>query len=447
MTTQFSSLGLSQELLDVVRELGYETLTPIQARCIPALLEGKDVIAQSKTGSGKTAAFSIPILQKLRIPGRKLQALVLCPTRELCTQVAREIRKLGRRYPGLQVLILSGGQPVGPQLSALEKGVHLVVGTPGRVMDHVTRQTLDLSSLSTLVLDEADRMLEMGFQEEVEGILQAAPKKRQTAFFSATYPASIEDMSDAYQYQPINITVEDDGASVLAIEQVVYEVESNHKIAALITLLKKHQPESAMVFCNQKVTIADVVQAVRAAGMSVAALHGDLEQFERDQVMAKFRNRSVRILVASDVASRGIDVADLDMVFNFDLPIQPEIYVHRIGRTGRAGKKGLAITFAMPRQNAKVKEIEAFTKSDLRREDLPSVEADVKHAPAAWVTLYISGALTGEAGGLKAENVGKIEIHDRYSYVALSADIAHIALERLRKGRIKNRLFNIDVVR
>ena len=453
----FDSLELSSSLLQVVKELGFEKLTPIQAQSIPLLLAGKDLVGQAKTGSGKTAAFTLPILEKINLSRKRLQALVLCPTRELCTQVAREIRKLGRRHAGLQVIILSGGQPIHPQMSALEKGVHIAVGTPGRLIDHLGRKALDLSEVSTVVLDEADRMLDMGFQEDMEEILSAVPKKRQTVFFSATYPESIEEMSKAYQRNPVMVTVADEQDLSASIRQIVHETDDKFK--ALLWVLKEHKPESTIIFCNLKATVKELSAELQGAGLSVACIHGDLEQTDRDRVMAKFRNRSIRILIATDVAARGIDIENLDLVVNFDPPSQQEVYVHRIGRTGRAGKKGLAVSLVTSREKPKIQQIEQFTGVKIKREEAGAV-AHLQPQDAEMVTLYIGagrkdkmrpgdilGALTGEAAGLKASDVGKIEIHDRFSYVAVAKRIATEAVERLRNGRIKGRKLRIEPVR
>ncbi len=475
---QFDSLPLSSDLITVTRELGFERLTPIQAQSIPLILAGKDLIAQSKTGSGKTAAFSLPILQRLEQTcgqrgahrsQRRLQALVLCPTRELCTQVAREIRRLGRRLPGLQVLILSGGQPMFSQIGALEKGVHIVVGTPGRVIDHLSRQTLNLSSVTTVVLDEADRMLDMGFQEDMERILGETPKTRQTLLFSATFPRSIESMSRSYQRSPVRVTAEDEAQSAPDIEEILHEVSDNDgsaKLTALLSLLNQRKPESAIVFCNLKLTVTELTRALQQAGVSASGIQGDLEQRERDRVMARFRNQSTRVLVATDVAARGIDVEKLDLVVNFDLSPDPEVYVHRIGRTGRAGRKGLAISLATTRERAKIERIEEFTSKRLERVQLEMRKAEVGEQKqttdqsAKMETLYIAagrkekmrpgdilGALTGEAGGLNAVDVGKIEIHDHFSYVAVSKAVAQIAVQRLTDGKIKGRKFRVGLAR
>ncbi|MBS1960689.1 MAG: ATP-dependent RNA helicase DbpA [Bdellovibrionales bacterium] len=474
--TGFEALGLSPGSLAVLREIGFTRATPIQTESIPALLQGRDLIGQSKTGSGKTAAFALPILERLvqRNEGRvrTVQALVLCPTRELCTQVAREIRRLGRRIPGLQVLVLSGGVPLYPQLTALEKGVHVVVGTPGRVLDHLTRRKLDLSNLKTFVLDEADRMLDMGFEAEMESILRELPRTRQTVLFSATFPPSIEAISRRTQRMPVRVTIEDESAKP-SIRQTYYEVEMADKPRALLASLAKLNPESAIVFCNLKATVAEVGRALRANGIDSAALHGDLEQSDRDRVLAKFRNRSLRVLIATDVAARGIDIADLDLVYNYDLPSTPEVYVHRIGRTGRAGKTGLAIAFVTSAQTNRLRNIEDHTGVSVERETIPAASAaGTGSAPTAsrsiapntlsakMETLYLSagrkdkmrpgdilGALTGEAGGLNASDIGKIEIHDRFSYVAVSRTIAAKAMQSLLAGRVKGRRVRVEIVR
>jgi len=466
-TPHFQDLSLSQDLIQTLEDLGFTAPTPVQAQSIPVLLTGRDLIAQSQTGSGKTAAFSLPILEKLDIERRQVQALVLCPTRELCAQVAREIRKLGRRLPGLQVLVLSGGAPMGPQFGSLERGVHLVVGTPGRVLDHLQRGSLDLGRVKTVVLDEADRMLEMGFQEDMEKILGRVPDERQTVLFSATFPKQIESLSRSYQRSPARVTIESKTTTVESIRQVAYQVEGDRKLKALLWVIQQHQPESLIVFCNFKQSVVDLAKALSAGGLSVGALHGDLEQFDRDRVMAKFRNRSTKILIATDVAARGIDVENLDLVVNFELPAQPEIYVHRVGRTGRAGQKGRAVSFHSSRESSKIQMIESYASVQIEKKSLPALDnldsdrlQDSIDGQAAMRTLIIGGgrkekmrpgdilgALTGEAGGLAAADVGKIEIHDHFSYVAVSARIADRALQRLRDGRIKGRKFRVDPVR
>lgn len=461
--TSFAKLKLPAALLEVINELGYTEPTPIQIQTIPHLLAGKDLVGQSATGSGKTAAFTLPILAKLKVQNRNLQAMVLCPTRELCAQVAREIRKLGRRHPGFQVIELAGGQPIRPQILALEKGAHVAVGTPGRLMDHLRRDTLDLRQIKTVVLDEADRMLDMGFQEDMELILGALPASRQTVMFSATFPDSIEIMSNSFQINPVRVVIDSGEKNAPPIKQLVYEVPADEKVTLLLRILQDINPQSAIVFCNFKIVVAAVVKSLADAGISTGGLHGDLEQFERDQMMAKLRNRSIRILVATDVAARGIDIDALDLVVNLDLP-KPDTYVHRIGRSGRAGNVGMAISLSTPREGHKIESIEAFTGVSMQRcradylNTVPS-SAPAKSGDALMVTFMIGGgrkdklrpgdilgALTGEAGGLTGAQIGKIEIHDRFTYVAVSSEIARTALQRLQDGKIKGRTFSVKIV-
>jgi len=461
--TDFAALPLSAELLAVVAELGFQRLTPIQAEAIPVLLKGQDLVGQSRTGSGKTAAFALPLLQRLELATREIGALVLCPTRELSAQVAREIRRLGRRHPGLTVLVLAGGEPVGRQIGALEKGVHIAVGTPGRVLDHLRRRTLRVHRVATVVLDEADRMLDMGFQEDMDKILRALPKERQTVFFSATFPSSIEALCQKHQNEPVFVKVEAEPEAAREIRQLVVRAEQEQKIGALRWVLAQHSHESALIFANLKATVAEIGKVLREASVSTGTLHGDLEQYDRDRVMAKFRNGSTRVLVATDVAARGIDIENLDLVVNFDLPSQPEVYVHRIGRTGRAGKVGLAVSIATQRDQLKIDAIERLTGVKLTISERPAVPRGEKAAlaqalerDAKMATLRISGgrkqklrpgdilgALTGEAGGLAAEDIGKIEIHDHFSYVAVRKALSQGAQQSLSQGRIKGRKFQV----
>ncbi len=486
METDFGALKLSAALLSVVEELGFATLTPIQAQAVPALLGGADVVGESRTGSGKTAAFGLPLLERLDLQRRAPGALVLCPTRELAAQVGRELRKFGRRLPGLVVVVLVGGEPVRLQATTLERGAHVVVGTPGRVLDHLRRNNLDLSGVSMVVLDEADRMLEMGFQEQMEELLRALPVDRQTALFSATFPRSIETLSAKYQRAPVRIRIAADPAEHADTRQLLIRVDEARKPDALVRALAEHPHESALVFANLKVTVDRLETHLAAQGLSVAALHGDIEQHDRDRVLAKFRNGSTRVLVATDVAARGLDVDHLDLVVNFDLPPQPEIYVHRIGRTGRAGRTGTALSLVGARDLGALKLIERTTGVALTAVPAPSVlassgtsgtsrtssasasassgEAAERDASAGGLvartdTLRISGgrkqkvrpgdilgALTGEAGGLVAADVGRIEIHDHFSYVAVSKSATEAAQRGLTLGRIKGKKFKVTLV-
>jgi ATP-independent RNA helicase DbpA len=464
----FRTLSLSPALLGVAEELGFEKLTSIQAASIPSLLKGLDLIGQSATGSGKTVAFALPLLERLDLGTRELQGLVLAPTRELAAQVARELRKLGRRHPGLSVALLSGGEPVREQTRSLERGAHLAVGTPGRVLDHLRRRTLRVHRVATIVLDEADRMLDMGFQPDIEKIVKALPASRQVVLFSATFPESIRELSAKYQKSPISIRVEARVEGKPDIVELVVRTEPEKKLETLRWALERHPHETALVFANQKVTVAELDKALHATGISVASLHGDLEQRDRDRVMAKFRNGSTRVLLATDVAARGIDLDGLSLVVNVDLPSQPEVYVHRIGRTGRAGKSGLAISLSTTADEHKLRAIENFTGRPLtpvRPEPRSAAPAD--RAPRAvpaprdarMDTLRLSGgrkdklrpgdilgALTGDAGGLKGTDVGKIEIHDRFSFVAVTKAASQKALASLQAGRIKGRRFRASLV-
>lgn len=458
--------ALSPALLSVMAELGFETLTPIQAQAIPEILAGRDLIGQSRTGSGKTAAFGLPILQKLNLDKPEVGALVLCPTRELSLQVARELRKFGRNLPGLTITALTGGEPARGQTQALEQGTHIVVGTPGRVIDHLLqRRTLRTHAVTTVVLDEADRMLDMGFVEDIEKVLKALPRNRQTLFFSATFPASFEALSRKHQKEPVRIGTAESEQQHVDIRHVLINVQPAHKLKALRWSLENHPHESALVFANLKRTVAELGETLADAGVSVDTISGDLLQPERERVMAKFRNGSTRVLVATDVAARGLDVQQLELVVNFDLPEEPETYVHRVGRTGRAGKKGLAFALCTPEDAALLPPIERAigTQMDALAWPLTS-SAQGKAAPApelsaAMATLRILGgrkdklrpsdilgALTGDAGGLQGSDIGKIEIQDNCSYVAVKKSVLEAALTGLRNGRIKRARFKVAVV-
>lgn len=456
--------GLSPKLLEVVAALGFKEPTPIQEQGIPVLLKGEDLIGQSQTGSGKTAAYALPILHKIQLEPRETQALILCPTRELAAQVARDIRRLGRNYQGLQVLVVAGGEPARPQREALARGVHIVVGTPGRILDHLSRGNLSMTYLNTLVLDEADRMLDMGFEQQVSEILQETPSTRQTAFFSATFPAQIETWSRKYQIKPVHIKIEDQKVESPAISQFVLAADDVAEKPRLLLRLLQTMPGSAIVFCNQKITVAEQIDQLTSNQISAVALHGDLEQHDRNRVLAMFRNGSRRVLIATDVAARGLDIADLDMVICYDVPHEAEAYTHRIGRTGRAGKTGMAISLANFPERQRLSEFCAsedckITLVTLEQLQKQRSKPEATGAPAGMQTLFISGgrkdklrpgdvlgALTGEAGELKASDIGKIEIHDIFSYVAVVKPLAALAAQRLNSGKIKGRKFLVKLV-
>ncbi len=372
MTASFKELGLSQELLTAVEDLGFEEPSPIQVLAIPALLTGKDAVGQAQTGTGKTAAFGLPILEELT-PSRNVQALVLCPTRELAIQVSEELSKLAAHKRGVSVLPIYGGQPIERQLRALSKGAQVVVGTPGRVIDHLQRGTLSLSDTRIVVLDEADEMLDMGFREDIELILEQSSADCQKVLFSATMPQPIRELSKRFLHEPEMLTIAHKMLTVPAIEQVYYEVRPYQKMDALCRILDSQGFRKALVFCATKRSVDEVTVHLQQRGYQADGLHGDLNQTQRDRVMSRFRTDGIEVLVATDVAARGIDVDDVDAVVNYDIPHDVEGYVHRIGRTGRAGREGKAFTFVTVREQYKIREIIRYTKARITQGQLPTL--------------------------------------------------------------------------
>lgn len=370
---KFEELSLSQEIQKAVEDLGYEEATSIQSQTIPLLLQGRDIIGQSQTGSGKTAAFGIPVLEKIRPEEREPQALILCPTRELAIQVAEELKKLGKYKRGIFSLPIYGGQSIERQISSLRRGVQIVIGTPGRVIDHLDRGTLKLSKVNTLVLDEADRMLDMGFIEDVERILSQVEADHQTVLFSATMPGPILDLTRKYQKNPEMVKVAHQELTVPTIDQVYYELREAMKLEALSRLLDVNDFTLSMVFCNTKRMVDEVVSHLQARGYSSEGLHGDMKQNQRDRVMDKFKKGTVEILVATDVAARGLDITGVEAVFNYDLPQDEESYVHRIGRTGRAGKSGKSFTFVVGKEIYRLRDIQRYAKIKIPRGTLPTL--------------------------------------------------------------------------
>jgi len=456
--TSFSTLPLHSDLLNNLTTLGYTAMTPIQQQSLPAILAGKDVIAQGQTGSGKTAAFGLGLLAKLDIKRVEVQSLVLCPTRELADQVANEIRKLARSLANIKVLTLCGGMPFGPQIGSLEHGAHIIVGTPGRIEDHLNRGTLKLNKVNTLVLDEADRMLEMGFQSVLDSIIGQIPAQRQTLLFSATFPEQIQSISKRIMKQPSIVTVastHDDSS----IEQHFYRVvDDEQRMTALRLLLLQHQPESALVFCNTKRETESVAEALIWHGFSALALNGDLEQRDRDQAMVRFTNKSISVLVATDVAARGLDIDALDAVINYHIAHDPETHVHRIGRTGRAGSKGIACS--LYRENPyKMTMLGDYLGKEIKGETLPSEELLKQKAYKPLMTTLqigggkkqklrpgdILGALTGESG-VAGSDVGKIHMMDNWAYVAIKRTAVKLAIRKLSDGKLKGRSFRVRAI-
>jgi len=455
----FSCLNLHISLIENLSSLGYDTMTPIQQQSLPLMLAGKDMIAQAKTGSGKTAAFGLGLLNKLEVKQFRIQSLVLCPTRELADQVAKEIRRLARTIHNIKVLTLCGGMPLGPQIGSLEHGAHIVVGTPGRIEEHLRKGTMVLENVTTLVLDEADRMLDMGFQPSLDEIVAHVPRQRQTLLFSATYPQGIQSMASKIMISPeiVSVAATHDSQS---IHQRFYELEESvSRVDALQRLLLSFRPSSAVIFCNTKRDTQDVADALSALGLSALALHGDLDQKLRDQTLVRFANKSASILVATDVAARGLDIEELDMVFNYQLSRETDVHIHRIGRTGRAGSQGIACTLFSPKERYKIEALEKHAQQSVTLSDLPdaSVLSEPGYQPPM-ATLQIDGgkkqkvrpgdilgALTSR-DGLDGKQVGKIHIFDNCAYVAVSRLEAKAALGKIEHGRLKGRSFRARII-
>ncbi len=462
----FSTLPLSASFLANLDTLGYHEMTTIQAESLPPVLAGRDLIAQAKTGSGKTAAFGIGILHKLNPAWFAVQGLVLCPTRELADQVANELRRLARGEGNIKILTLTGGAPMRPQIASLEHGAHIVVGTPGRIRDHLGRGTINLGHVQTLVLDEADRMTDMGFYDEIAGIVSACPSRRQTLLFSATYPDDIRRATELFLKDPVEVTVQAQHTGE-QIEQRFYEVGFDERDQAVGRLLKHFKPVSTLAFCNTKVHCRELAAELRAQGFSALALYGELEQRERDEILVLFSNRSCSVLVATDVAARGLDIANLGAVINVDVSKDTEVHIHRVGRTGRAGESGLALSLCAPNEKKWVKLIEQYQNAPVAWHSLAELDGDdAEAAPAPMVTLCIMGgkkdklrpgdllgALTGDAG-LTKDQVGKINVFEFMTYVALDRRIAEQAFVRLNGsnklgqdfGNIKGRSFKMRFI-
>jgi ATP-independent RNA helicase DbpA len=453
----FAILNLHTDLLKNLSTLNYTQMTAIQAQSLPPILQGKDVIAQGKTGSGKTAAFGLGILNKLNIKHFRIQTLILCPTRELAEQVSTEIRRLARGIHNIKILTLCGGVSFGPQIGSLEHGAHIVVGTPGRIEDHLRKGTLSLKHISTLVLDEADRMLDMGFQDSIDNIIDQVPSyHRQTLLFSATFPNQMLSIADRIMRDPILIRVEGmhDNST---IEQHFYQVKDNNsRLQAIQTLLLHYRPESTVIFCNTKITTKEVTKELSTTGFDVLAIHGDLEQVDRDQALLRFVNKSTSILVATNVAARGLDIDSLDAVFNYDIADDPEQHLHRIGRTGRAGQKGMACSLMSDKDAFKISALEHYLEAEIKAEELPKRnELNFSPMQAPMATLRIDGgkkqkvragdilgALTGEHG-LQGKDVGKIQLMDNWAYIAIKRELIKTAVQRIANGKIKGRIFRV----
>lgn len=458
MTDIFSALPLSPAMLANLDSLGYQRMTPIQAESLPTVLAGQDLIAQAKTGSGKTAAFGIGLLSKINPRFFGVQALVLCPTRELADQVTKELRRLARFTENIKILTLCGGNTMRPQMASLEHGAHVVVGTPGRIMDHLSRESLKLEGLQTLVLDEADRMVDMGFYDDMVSIAAACPRQRQTLLFSATYPDNIRKQSARFLRNPVEVKIEaqhEDGK----ISQLFFEIDSAERNEAVAKLLAHYRPVSTIAFCNTKQQCRDLVEHLQRSGFDALALFGELEQRERDEVLVRFANRSCSVLVATDVAARGLDITALEAVINVDLTRDPEVHIHRIGRTGRGDESGLALSLVTGAEMRRVDAIEEYQNRPAQWAELSKLKSSSKEPllpPMVTLQIHggrkekvrpgdILGALTGDAG-VPGAQVGKIAVFEFFCYVAVERSIAKQALKRLSEGKIKGKPAKVRIV-
>jgi ATP-dependent RNA helicase DbpA len=458
---RFDQLTLTPATLHNLEQLGYTQMTPIQAASLPLTLAGHDLIAQASTGSGKTAAFGLPLIERLQstgTPSLPVQAVVLCPTRELADQVTQEIRRLARARQNVKVVTLCGGVALRGQTLSLEHGADVVVGTPGRILDHLERGSLSLAQVNTLVLDEADRMLDMGFFDDIAKVVRQCAKERQTLLFSATYPEGIAKLAAQFMRTPQTVKVEAQH-SAHKIRQIYFEVSENQRLDVVSKLLAHFRPERTLAFCNTKQQCRDLVAVLQAQGISALALFGELEQRERDQVLVQFSNRSCSVLVATDVASRGLDVEGLEAVINVDVTPDPEIHIHRIGRTGRGDAEGLALTLASMDEMGAVGKIELMQGRESTWEPLSSLkpaEGGPLQPPMRTLQIVggrkekiragdVMGALAGECG-LTREQVGKINVNEFSTYVAVQAELAKKVEAQLSRGKIKGKTVKVRLI-
>jgi ATP-independent RNA helicase DbpA len=456
--SSFDRLPLTPATLANLRQLGYLSMTPIQAASLPITLDGHDLIAQAKTGSGKTAVFALTLLSNLDVSDLSVQALVLCPTRELADQVTQEIRRLARSQDNVKVLSLVGGSPMRPQMNSLEHGAHIVVGTPGRIMDHLQRESLRLEALNTLVLDEADRMLDMGFFDDIVYVAKRCPKPRQTMLFSATFPDGIAQLGRQFLHKAQEVKLLERHEAD-KIRQRFYEVDNAERLDAVARLLNHFRPVSSLAFCNTRQQCRDLLEVLRNQGFIALALHGELEQRERDQVLIQFANRSCSVLVATDVAARGLDITQLEAVINVDVTPDPKVYIHRIGRTGRADQDGWALSLASKNQMRRVDNIAKETGTEVEWHpiaELPAVSDEPLLPPMVTLQLLggrkdkirpgdILGALTGDAG-FTAAQIGKINVTETTTYVAVAREIAQEALRKLAAGKVKGKTVKVRLL-
>lgn len=427
---KFEEMNLSYDIVRAVKDMGFEEATPIQSQAISVIMEGKDIIGQSQTGTGKTAAFGLPCLEMLDPDNKGLQALILCPTRELAIQVSEEFRKFLKYKENIKVLPIYGGQPIDRQITALKKGIQVIIGTPGRVMDHMRRHTIKMNSVKYVVLDEADEMLDMGFRDDIETIMLKVPEERQTVMFSATMSQDILDLSRRYMTNPEYIKITRKELTVPSIEQAYFDVKEKTKPDALCRIIDMYNPKLSIVFCNTKKRVDEVVEQLQGRGYFAEALHGDLKQPQRDKVMQKFRNGTIEILVATDVAARGIDVDDVDIVFNYDVPQDDEYYVHRIGRTGRAGRSGKAFTFCVGKEIYKLRDIMRYTKTKIIQKKLPTL-SDIEEIKTANFLERVKEVIDEGALGKYIDMVDNMVNEDDVAATDIAAALLKLSLSDL----------------
>ncbi|RDL43216.1 ATP-dependent RNA helicase DbpA [Marinomonas piezotolerans] len=457
-TPDFAGIELPDKLSQLLMDMGITAFSPIQKQALPIALTGHDITAQAQTGSGKTLAFAISLVMQLNARYFGCQSLVLCPTRELADQVAKEIRKVARYRENIKVLTLCGGMPFGPQIASLEHGAHIVVGTPGRIMEHIRKGNLDLSGLNSLVLDEADRMLDMGFIDSIRDIVATTPERRQTMLFSATYSDNIANISKEFQRTPTFIEVKVEAESRPNIDQYFVRASNNEKPRALLDTLGHFEPRQVIVFCNTKVECDDVAEWLNDNNVSALAIHGDFEQKQRDQVLVRFANKSCSVLVATDVAARGIDVKEIDLIINYDTTRDIDVHTHRIGRTGRAGATGMAVSFITPKDDYKLTEI-------VKRFDITPEFPDMNQCPSSYALQPDVATIAFDAGkknklragdilgaltaglGLEKRAVGKIDIFDFQAYVAIDKHQAKQVVKQLANKKIKGRSIKTRILR
>jgi ATP-dependent RNA helicase DeaD len=425
-TMRFEDVGLAKDIQKAITDMGFEEMTPIQSKAIPPIMEGKDVIGQAQTGTGKTIAFAIPILESIKPRSRRAQAIILCPTRELAIQVAEEIKRLAKYKKDIIVLPVYGGQPIDRQLRALQMGVHIVIGTPGRTIDHINRGTLKLDNVKTVVLDEADEMLNMGFMEDVETILEKIPQERQTLLFSATMPPPILKLTSRYMKEPEHVKVIHKELTVPMVDQSYFEVRERMKPEALSRIIDMYGFRLSLVFCNTKKKVDEVVMELQARGYLAEGLHGDLSQAQRDRAMEKFRKNTVDILVATDVAARGLDVGGIEAVFNYDMPQDDEYYVHRIGRTARAGKSGQAFSFIVGREIYKLREVERYAHTKIKRRGIPSL-AEVEESRSVVILEKVKERIDEGDLDKYADLIERL-VDEEYSTLDVAAALLKLAL-------------------